>query len=60
MKPKFYSNLKFLVVLSDLTMNVLSLRINAVKSDENFRISNQVLILIDVEDFWSEGDCVAN
>lgn len=36
-------------------MNVLSLRINAVKSDENFRISNQVLLEIDVEDFWPEG-----
>lgn len=36
-------------------MNVLSLRINAVKSEERTAKYNQELLKIEVEDFWSEG-----
>ena len=36
-------------------MNVLSLRINAVKSDNRFKKVNGDLLQFTVEDFWSKG-----
>lgn len=36
-------------------MNVLSLRINAVRSDDNVKKISQELLHIEIEDFWPEG-----
>lgn len=36
-------------------MNVLSLRINAVRSDDNVKRISQELLQIEIEDFWPEG-----
>lgn len=37
-------------------MNVLSLRINGVKTDDGHKKQKTDLLVVEVEDFWSSGE----